>query len=331
MSRMIPLLFVVLGASPLGCASEDVKGKQQQKGETVYSGTARRNYEKGLEELKDDNYPEAMGYFNRVRTQFPFSKYATLSELAIADLNFARERFTEAVDGYRTFARSHPTHEKVDTGYVAFKVGESYYKQVPDEWWITPPSHEMDQSPTIDALRELDSFLDRYAPSGMPVTKALVKTARKYRTECARMLALHELGVGRFYLSGITQTQPHPRAALWRARTALEKFGATGLEHEALLLMGEAYFDLKDLARAKEAFSQLATQYPKTPAGRRAKRLLARIESMPKTQPLLSPSGLPALPEPKKPEEKAAPSAPAPGTQPPPAPPPPAPPPPSRG
>ena len=329
MFRMIPVLFVLLAAWPSGCASEDVKGKQI-KGETVYSGSARRNYEKGLEELKDDNYPEAMGYFNRVRTQFPFSKYATLSELAIADLNFARDRYTEAVDGYRTFARSHPTHEKVDTGYVAFKVGESYYKQVPDEWWITPPSHEMDQSPTVDALRELDSFLERYGSNNLPVTRQLVKTARKYRIECARMLAQHELGVGRFYLSGVTQTQPHPRAALWRARTALEKFGATGLEHEALLLMGEAYLDLKDVARAREAFSRLATEYPKTPAGRRARRLLVRLESMPQRPgPVLLPSGLPELPAARKPEEapKAAPSAP--GATPPPAPP--APPPPSRG
>ena len=63
-----------------GCAGSDEEGKP-----VTYSLTAKQNYEKGLAELKDENYPEAQKYFQFVKQKFPFSKYAVLAELALAD------------------------------------------------------------------------------------------------------------------------------------------------------------------------------------------------------------------------------------------------------
>jgi len=37
---------------------------------------AKQNYEKGLDELKAENYSEASRYFAYVKQKFPFSKYA---------------------------------------------------------------------------------------------------------------------------------------------------------------------------------------------------------------------------------------------------------------
>ena len=100
-----------------GCATADEEGKG-----VTYSLTAKQNYEKGLEELKDENFAEATRYFSFVKQKFPFSSYAVLAELALADTQFARGNYQEAIDAYKTFARLHPTHEKVEDGYVAFKI-----------------------------------------------------------------------------------------------------------------------------------------------------------------------------------------------------------------
>src|SRR5262249_50783750 len=117
----LAMLVVAALAPCFGCASSDEATKP-----ITYSLTAKQNYEKGLGELKDENYPEALKYFQFVKSKFPFSKFAVLADLAVADTQFARGNYTEAIDAYKSFARLHPTHEKVEDGYVAFKVGESY-------------------------------------------------------------------------------------------------------------------------------------------------------------------------------------------------------------
>src|SRR4051794_13249624 len=110
--RVSLVLLVLLGSAPLlssGCATGEDATKP-----ITYSLTAKQNYEKGLAELKDENYPEAQKYFQFVKQKYPFSKYAVLSELASADSQFQRGNYTEAIDAYKAFARLHPTHEKVE-------------------------------------------------------------------------------------------------------------------------------------------------------------------------------------------------------------------------
>src|SRR3954466_6201761 len=107
-ARLVLLLLAPLAlAAPSGCATSEEATKP-----VTYSMTAKQNYEKGLAELKDENYPEAQKYFQFVRSKFPFSKYAVLAELAIADTSFDRGNYTEAIDSYKQFMRLHPTHEK---------------------------------------------------------------------------------------------------------------------------------------------------------------------------------------------------------------------------
>ena len=150
----------VAAALGVGCAGSDEETKP-----ITYSLTAKQNYEKGLAELKDDNFPEAQKYFQFVKQKYPFSKYAVLAELGIADTQFARGNYNEAIDSYKSFARLHPTHEKVEDGYVAFRICESYFKDMPDDVWILPPSYEKDQSAVVDAQREIDDFRKKYAES----------------------------------------------------------------------------------------------------------------------------------------------------------------------
>ena len=144
----------------MSAAPPDDEGKA-----VTYSLTAKQNYDKGLEELKDENYPEATRYFSFVKQKFPFSKYAVLAELALADTQFARGSYQEAIDAYKTFARLHPTHEKVEDGYVAFKIAECYVQEMPGDWFLVPPSYEKDQTAVRDAFRELSDFLDKYPDS----------------------------------------------------------------------------------------------------------------------------------------------------------------------
>jgi outer membrane protein assembly factor BamD len=249
MSRVL-LILGLLGAAAstsvvTGCATSDEASKP-----VTYSMTAKQNYEKGLAELKDENYPEAQKYFQFVRSKFPFSKYAVLAELAIADNNFERGNYTEAIDSYKQFLRLHPTHEKAVDGYAAYKIGQCYFKDMPDDIWLLPPSYEKDQSAVSDALREVDDFVKKYPDS------PYVKDAQVLRREALKRLVDHEVYVARFYLD-----RDHPKAAAMRIEGAIRRYPGSGREPELLVTLGQTYLHMGDPARARDTFERVVREY----------------------------------------------------------------------
>jgi len=258
---LLPYLLGVALAPAGGCATSDDASKP-----VTYSLTAKQNYEKGLAAIKDEDYAEAQKYFQFVKQKYPFSKYAVLAELALADAQFERGEYTEAIDSYKTFARLHPTHDKVENGYVAFKIGESYFKDMPDDVFILPPAYEKDQSPVADAQRELTDFLRRYPDS------PYVKSANELRRKVLERLVDHEVYVARFYLK-----TDHPKAAALRLEGALRRYPGSGREPELLCALGETYLQLNDPVRAKETFQRIVAEYAETDDARRAALYLAFI------------------------------------------------------
>jgi outer membrane protein assembly factor BamD len=246
----------LLAGIPTCASSED--GKQ-----VTYALSAKQNYERGLEELKKENYVEAAHFFSYVKQKFPFSKYAGLAELALADTEFARGNFQEAIDSYKSFARLHPTHEKVEDGYVAFRIAECFVKEMPDDFFLLPPAYEKDQSSVRDALRELDSARSKYLDS------PYVKPAQAYRREVLRRLIEHEVYVARFYLE-----RGHPKAAILRIETALRHYPDSGQEGELLLALGETHLEMGNPARAKQVFERVRGEFGSSLQVKRAELFL---------------------------------------------------------
>jgi len=248
------LAFALLAFAPSGCATSDEAGKP-----VTYSLTAKQNYDKGMAELKDEDYAEAQKYFQFVKQKYPFSKYAVLAELALADSHFERGNYNEAIDSYKTFARLHPTHDKVEDGYVAFRIGESYFKDMPDEIFLLPPAYEKDQSAVVDALRELGDFGRKYPDS------QYLKKALELRRQVLQRLVDHEVYVARFYLGA-----DHPNAAALRLEGALRRYPGSGREPELLTALGETYLKMGDPLRAKETFQRVVTEYAAAEDAKRA-------------------------------------------------------------
>jgi outer membrane protein assembly factor BamD len=247
-------LTALLAGAGVGCGFNADETKP-----ITYSLTAKQNYEKGMAALKDESFPEALRYFQFVKSKFPFSKYAVMAELAIADTYFARATYTEAAEAYKSFIRLHPTHEKVENGYAHYKVAESYYKDMPDDVFILPPSYEKDQAAVGDALREVDEFLKRYPDS------PYVKDGQKVKREVLGRLVDHEVYVARFYLD-----HDHPKAAARRLEAAVSQYPGSGREPGLLFALGQTYLSLKDVPRAKEAFSRVVEEYKETDEARRS-------------------------------------------------------------
>jgi outer membrane protein assembly factor BamD len=155
-----------------------------------YSVSAQKNYDKGMKELERQDWIAASKYFGFIKSRFPYSKYAVLAELRLADAEFGAEQFLEAIDAYRLFIKFHPTHEMVANGYASFRIGEAYFKQLPGDFWLFPPSYEKDQSSTEDAANELKSFLDKYpdSPYRDKAKDILVKVGKRLASGTSRAI-----------------------------------------------------------------------------------------------------------------------------------------------
>src|SRR5258708_18576656 len=127
------LLAVTLAIGAAAC------GAKATGGAVDYSVSAQKNYEKGLKQLDEKDWIAASKYFGFIKSRFPYSKYAVLAELRLADAEFGAEQYLESIDSYRLVLKFPPTHEMVVNGYASFKIGESYYKQLPTDFWLFPP------------------------------------------------------------------------------------------------------------------------------------------------------------------------------------------------
>ena len=229
-----------------------------------YGENAERDYEAALEDLEDGNCLDAEPAFRRVRREYSYSRYAALAELRIADCMMKDGKYPEAIQAYRQFARYRPSHPEVP--YARFRIAEAYFEQIPDDWFLAPPAYERDQGSTREALQQLRRFMVDY-----PEDERIPEERRMAR-QALRLLAQHELYVARYYLD-----EDHPLAAIGRLRTLLRAYPGSGIEPEALLLLGRTYLHLEDRAEARRAFSELVARFPRSGYATQARNYLREI------------------------------------------------------
>ena len=140
---LMTLSLLLLLAS---CASDQPEGKTQ----------AEILYKEAQELMESERYILATEKLNLIKTQHPYSFYATPAELLQADILFLQENYIEAAAAYLLFRDFHPRHEKIP--YVVFKIAESYYKQIPD-------TIDRDLEPAVESLRYYNELIQKYGDS----------------------------------------------------------------------------------------------------------------------------------------------------------------------
>ncbi len=262
-SRRVALALaaaLALSAGATGC------GGKTATGTVDYSVSAPKNYERGMEELTEKDWTAAAKYFSFIKSRFPYSRYAVLAELRLADALFGAEQYLNAIDDYRAFATLHPTHEMVVNGYTSLRVAEAYVAQLSGDIWILPPSYEKDQGATEEAEVELRRFLDKYPDSPFR------KRGDELRIKVGRRLAQHEWYVARYYWD-----RDKPMGTVLRLRRLLERYPGTGHEVDALWLLGKAYVKVGMADRARAAWGDLISKFPASDKASDAKAAIAKL------------------------------------------------------
>ena len=90
--------------------------------------SAQELVQDGVDYFEDGKYKKAVESFEKLRDWYPFSRYAILAELKIADAYFNLESYADAIFAYEEFEQLHPRNEAIP--YVIFRIGRSYFNQI---------------------------------------------------------------------------------------------------------------------------------------------------------------------------------------------------------
>ena len=199
-----------------GCASiktvwNKIFGGEEEKSaqELVWEGMD--NYENG-------DYKDAIKNFEQLRDWYPFSKYAMLAELKIADSHYQLEQYDEAVFAYEEFERLHPNNEAIP--YVIYQIGRSYFDRI--------ATIDRDQTSTSKALEAFQRLQKQFPDD------SYAHRAEDHINVCLKNLAGHEYVIGLFYYR-----TKHYKSALYRFNSVLSKYPDVGYHQLALKHIAE--------------------------------------------------------------------------------------------
>jgi outer membrane protein assembly factor BamD len=288
-------MLVLCGPVPLvACDRPDAKSPLN------YAQDAKRAYDEALEEFKAHNWLEAQNQMREVKRKYSYSRYARLAELRIADADFEQDKFAEAIRQYKQFVHDHRSDNE-EVAYARSKMAEAEYKQIAESFFL-PSGEERDQASVLEAYKELRSFIADY-----PASKESQRLRELLADVTARLIR-HELYAARFYLG-----RGNYAAAVARVDYALQNYALripagrpaatapsklkgkkgdpalapapadlldSGLEAEALLLLGEVYLRMRKYDDARSTFKMLMLDYPKSGLVTQAQNYLAYMQQL---------------------------------------------------
>lgn len=241
---ILPLLLSMLVATSLlssGCSTA----------ETRDSSTPEGAYQIAEDLAKDERYEEAIAKFGDIKNKFPYSRYATMSELKIADLHFQREAYVEAQSAYQLFKEFHPKHPQSD--YVTYRLAMSYYNQL-------PTTIDRDLTLADKAVLYFDEVVNSFPES------QYVKESKEKRESALKMQAQKEMYVADFYAKRSSYD-----SALKRYETVLKSYPNLGYDAPALLGAARSAFETGERDRALQHMRNLQSLYPSSDEAKRAK------------------------------------------------------------
>src|SRR3989339_930602 len=115
MTNKILLSFIVLLFC--GCSLFETSHQMNKNVEELVS--------EGSSAFLDQDYPTAIKAYTNLKDWYPFSKYAILAELKIADSHFYLKEYDEAILAYEEFEKLHPKNEAIP--YVIYQTGLSWF------------------------------------------------------------------------------------------------------------------------------------------------------------------------------------------------------------
>jgi outer membrane protein assembly factor BamD len=172
--KFVKFFVLALSILVISCATKRPEGATE----------AEVLFKEAKDLMSKSRYIQATEKLNAIRSQYPYSFYATHSELLQADILFAQENYAESAAAYILFRDFHPKYNEL--GYVVFRISESFYRQLPE-------TYDRDLSAGIEAIKYYEELIQTYSNT------EYVKDAQDRINKINDMLEKKEIYIADFY------------------------------------------------------------------------------------------------------------------------------------
>jgi outer membrane protein assembly factor BamD len=249
-------IFAVLALTAgFGCAKDAPTFEEVAPAEELWAnGQKTLDGTKFLWVISRVDYSSAIETFQTIIDNYPYSDYAVLAELEIADAYFEQSKYEEALSYYRDFSDLHPQNQKVP--YSIFRSALSHQNRV--------KSPNRDQTATRDTLLYLDRLISKY-----PHSEYTAEAEELWR-EMRLQLALQIMGIADFY-----RKHDEFESAAARYRSLLNEYPGLGIDADALFQLGVCYREMDRGEEAERIFQAIVQNYYDSEVARDAERMIA--------------------------------------------------------
>ncbi len=203
MTKILLLITIVMFLA--GCSLfESSYEMEKNADELVYEGSSA---------FAAGDYKDAVKAYTDLKDWYPFSKYAILAELKIADSYYHLKEYDEAIIGYEEFEKMHPKNEAIP--YVIYQTGLCWFEQL--------DTIDRDSTPAKNSITQFNRLINQF-----PEDEYAQKAQKNIKT-CLSNISGHELYVANFYM----KTKKY-HAALKRYEYLVEHYPGSQDSKEAL-------------------------------------------------------------------------------------------------
>ena len=168
-------LFFTLVVLLSGCALFESSNEMGKSAEELVA--------EGSSAFISENYKASIKAYMDLKDWYPFSKYAILAELKIADAHYHLKEYDEAILAYEAFEKLHPKNDAIP--YVIYSTGLCWFDQL--------DTVDRDQTPAKNSMTQFKRLIDQYPES------EFAQKAKEKIQKCLENLSGHELYVANFY------------------------------------------------------------------------------------------------------------------------------------
>ena len=213
-----------------------------------------RLYSAAKERLENKDYEQAIGYYEKLESRYPFGPYSQQAQLDVTYAYYKQDEPASAIAAADRFIKLHPRHPNVDYAYY-IKGLANYVKTGGFLSRIVSRDYsKRDTGAAVEAFRDFNELTRRFPNS------KYAEDAAQRMLYLKNTLAMHEVHVANYYLGRGAYV-----AAANRARYVVENYQRTPAMPDALVILAKSYKVMQLPELSEDAVRVLELNFPGHP------------------------------------------------------------------
>ena len=225
----------------------------EKKDETA-NWSADRLYAEAKGALDSGRFDDAVKYYEKLETRYPFGVYGQQSLLDLAYAYYKNDDADASVSAADRFIKLYPQNQYVDYAYYVKGLANFYRGKGFTDRVLPIDESQRDPGSALKAFQDFAELVRLFPNS------KYADDAKQRMVHLRNILAEHEVDVANYYMRRSAYV-----AAVNRAQYVIEKYPRTPSVPEALVIMAKAYKIMQMDDLSEDVVRVLEVNYPDNP------------------------------------------------------------------